>query len=70
MEHRADVDVAGVNRHLQGVGDQCGAHVRSGLPADDHPGGQVQDGSQVQPPFTGAQVGDVVDQSLPRERRR
>jgi hypothetical protein len=68
MKHRVDPDVTGVDGHLQGVGDHCGAHVRSGLPADHHPGGQIDDGSQVQPAFTGPQIGDVPDQPLTGSR--
>jgi len=34
------------------------------LTADDHPGGQVDHGGQIQPALTGAQVGDVTDQPL------
>jgi hypothetical protein len=41
--------VTGVDGHLQGVGDQRGAHVRGGLPAHHHAGGQIEDGGQVQP---------------------
>ena len=35
------------------------------LPADDHAGGQVDHGGQVQPALAGAQVGDVPDQPGP-----
>ena len=66
MKYRLIGDVAGVDRHLQGVGDQRGAHVRGGLPADHHAGGQVDDRGQVQPALAGAQVGDVPDQALSR----
>jgi hypothetical protein len=49
----------------QGVGDQAGAHVAGQLPAGHHPGGQVDDGGQVEPSLAGAQVGDVTGQTLP-----
>lgn len=48
--------------HLQSVDDQAGAQVGGGLPTDDHPGGQIDHGSQVQPPLTGTQVGNVSHQ--------
>jgi hypothetical protein len=65
MENCLIGDVAAVDRHLQGVGDQGGPHVCGGLPAHHHPGGQIDDGGQVQPAFTGAQVGDVPTSRCP-----
>ena len=50
-------------RHLQGVDHQRGAHVVGNLPAHHHARGQVDHGRQIQPPLTGAQVGDVTDQA-------
>ena len=41
----------------------------AGLPADDHPGGQVDHGGQIQPALTGFQVGDVTDEPLTRAGR-
>jgi hypothetical protein len=61
--------VATGDGHRERIGDQAGAHVLSQLPADHHPGGQIDHRGQVQPPFAGAQVRDVPDQPLPRQRR-
>lgn len=49
--------------HFQGVDDEAGAHVVGDLPAHDHAGGGVDHGRQLQPAFTGAQVGDVSHQT-------
>jgi len=43
--------------HGQGVDDQAGAHVVGHLPAQDHPGGQVEHGGQIQPSLPGTQIG-------------
>src|SRR3954449_5858759 len=56
MENGVAVDMAGIDRHLQRVGDQGGAHMAGQLPADDHPGSQVDHRGQVQPALPGAQV--------------
>ena len=53
-----------------GVDDQAGPHVVGQLPADQHPSGQVDHDGQVEPALTGAQVGDVADQPVPRGVRR
>ena len=49
--------------HGQGVGDEAGAHVLGQLPTDDHPRGRVDNGGRIRPALSGAQVGDVTDQS-------
>ncbi|GIJ63553.1 hypothetical protein Vau01_110690 [Virgisporangium aurantiacum] len=56
VEHRPGPDVAVDNGHLQGVDDQAGAHVVDQLPADDHAGGQIDHGRQVEPTFAGFEV--------------
>jgi hypothetical protein len=50
--------------HRECVGDQAGAHVLGKLPADHHPGSQVDHAGQIQPALAGAQIGDVPDQPL------
>ena len=64
MEYRVRRDEVGVEGHLQCVDDEAGAHVRGELPADDHAGGQVDHGGQVEPALAGSEVGDVADQPL------
>jgi hypothetical protein len=64
VEDRIRGDKAGVNAHLQSVDDEAGAHVVGELPADDHSGGQVDHGGQVEPALCGFEVGDVADESL------
>jgi hypothetical protein len=59
-DHAVDVPTAGGHRRLQGVGDEGGAHVLGEGPADHPPREQVDDGGQIQPALTGAQVGDVA----------
>ena len=44
----------------EGVGDQVGAQVVGGGPADDPAGGEVDDGGQVEPALPGGDVGDVA----------
>jgi hypothetical protein len=51
---------AGGHRGLERVGDKAGAHVLSDRPANHPPAEQIDDGSQIQPTLTGAQVGDVT----------
>ena len=55
--------------HLQGVEGQ--GLVDTGIqgPADDTPGEQIQDGSQVRPALSGPDVGDIGDPDLIRCRR-
>jgi hypothetical protein len=48
-------------RHLQRICDELGAHVIGHAPADDPAAEEVLDGDRVQPPLSGAQVGDVGD---------
>lgn len=50
-------------RRLQLVDDQGRAHVVGDLTAHHDARDQVDDGRQIQPPFTAAQVGDVSDQA-------
>ena len=52
--------VAGGDRVGQRVGDQFGAQVIGHGVADDAAGGDVDDGSQVQPPLPGGDIGDVA----------
>ncbi|STD61501.1 Protein of uncharacterised function (DUF2699) [Corynebacterium striatum] len=52
-------------RHLEGVADEAGAHMPGDLPVDHHACGQIDHGGEVEPSFTGAQVGDVTDQRCP-----
>jgi hypothetical protein len=68
VEDRAGRGVAAANGHVQGAGDQAGAHVIRQLPAAHHAGGQVDDGGQVEPPRTRPQAGDVTHQLLARPR--
>ncbi|GAA2104376.1 hypothetical protein GCM10009801_79960 [Streptomyces albiaxialis] len=44
----------------RGIDDQAGAQVIGGGPAHDAGGGDVDDGSQVEPAFVGGDVGDVA----------
>jgi hypothetical protein len=69
VKQRAWSEVSVGDRHVQGFDDQAGAHVRCQLPPDDHPCSQVDHGREIQPPFTGFEVGDVADQPLPRRMR-
>ena len=57
MKDRIRCDVAAVQGHLQGVGDEAGPHVRGQLPAQHHAGGEVDHGGQVQPALTSSEVG-------------
>src|SRR5215207_5261977 len=73
-DHPVDVAATGGHRGLQGVGDEFGAHVLGERPADHPSGEQVDDGGQIQPALTGAQVDtsrrSAVKQQLVRERSR
>jgi hypothetical protein len=51
-------------RHVQGGGDEFGAHVISHRIADAAFGVTIDHRRQVQPAFPGADVGDVADQFL------
>jgi hypothetical protein len=62
VEDRIGSGEACVDGHLQSVDDQRGAHVRCELPADDHAGGQVDHGREVEPALAGLEVGDVTDE--------
>jgi len=63
-EIRVFGDVAGDASHLEGVEDQAGAHVAGELPADDHPGREINHRGQVEPALAGLEVGDVADEPL------
>jgi hypothetical protein len=52
--------------HVQRVDHEAGAHVLGQLPADDHAGGQIDHGGQIQPSLAGLEVGDVADQARTR----
>lgn len=45
--------------HLQGIGDQFGAHMISDGPAHDPPGEDIEDGAAVDLAFAGGVLGDV-----------
>jgi hypothetical protein len=47
------------DRHLERVDDQCGVVTVTQRPADQPPGGEIHRGGQIQPPLTGADVGQV-----------
>ena len=47
--------------HVDGVGDELGAHVISDRPAHDAPGPGVDDDGEVDPALTAAVLGDVLD---------
>src|SRR3954451_5358888 len=64
VEDHAGVGVAGRDGVGQGVGDQVGAQVVGHRVADHTPGGDVDDGGQVEPPLPGVDVGDVLCRSL------
>jgi hypothetical protein len=49
------------DRHLEGIFDEVGAHVVAHRPSDHTTGVGIDHGGQVQPPFPGAQVGDVTN---------
>jgi hypothetical protein len=63
MKYRGGAEMTVFLRHGQGVDDQAGAHMVGGLPTDDHPSGEIDDGGQIQPTLVGAQVGDVTDET-------
>jgi hypothetical protein len=50
-----------VDRHLQRVGYELGAHVLGERPAHNLSRRQIDDGGQVRPPLPGGDVGDVTD---------
>ena len=54
MKNSVPADMTVFFRHREGVHDQAGPHVLRGLPADDHTGGQIDHGGQVQPTLVGA----------------
>jgi hypothetical protein len=49
-----------VDRHLQRVGYELGAHVLGERPAHNLSRRQIDDGGQVRPPLPGGDVGDVT----------
>jgi hypothetical protein len=53
------IGAATVQRHVQRVDDELGAHVIGHRPANDRAGVGVLNGGEVQPALPGAQVGDV-----------
>jgi hypothetical protein len=55
VEDGTSSDVAMGDRHVQRVGDYAGPQVVGRLPADDHPGGQVDHGRSTQPALPGPQ---------------
>ena len=55
-------------RHPERVEDEVGAHVRSELPADDHPAVGVEHEGEEDEAFPAAQVGKVGDPQLIRTR--
>ena len=57
-------------RHLQGVGDELGAHVICHAPAHDPAAVEVLDGDEVQPALPRAQIGDVGDPAAVRRAGR
>ena len=57
--HQPGLGAAAMDRHLQRVDDELGAHVLGQLPADDQPGAQVLHGDQVAAALPGLQVGQV-----------
>ena len=46
--------------HVDGVGDELGAHVIGDRPADDPSGPGVDDDGEVDPALAGAVLGDVL----------
>src|SRR6266487_1903672 len=59
VEDHAGAGVAGGDRVGQRTGDELGAQVIGQGVTDDAAGGDVDHGGQIQPPFPGADVGDV-----------
>ena len=51
-------------RHDQGLGDQLGGGRRAGGPADHPSRPQVDDGGQIQPAFSGVELGDISGPQL------
>lgn len=49
--------LAAMQRHLEGVEDEVGAHVGGELPADDHPAVGVEDEREKDESVPAAQVG-------------
>lgn len=59
MENEAGLGTAPAEGHVQGVGDQLGAHVVGHGPADDCSAGQVDNRGQVSETGPGPDVRDV-----------
>src|SRR5680860_309637 len=51
------------------INDQAGTHMACHGPAHDHPGGQVDDGRQIQPPGTRPQIRDIAAEPCPGDHR-
>src|SRR5699024_6105972 len=49
--------------HHQRPDTQVRAHMIGGVPADDHPGAQINDGGQIQPTLAGLKIRYIADQS-------
>src|ERR1017187_1663992 len=60
MEDHPGGRLPGGDGHVEGGGDQAGAHVPGDRPADHGPRVQVDDGGQVGPAVPGPDVGDVA----------
>jgi len=59
--HEAGPGAPAVQRHLQRVDDDLGAHVVGHRPPHDPAREGVLDGGEVEPPLPGPQVGEVGD---------
>src|ERR1035441_3649836 len=68
MEDHPGGRIAGGDGHVEGGGDQAGAHVRGDRPADDGTGVQVEDGGEVRPAVPGPDAGRVTAPAGVRQR--
>jgi hypothetical protein len=60
VEDHAGGRIPGGDGVAQRIGDQAGPQVIGHRVSHDPAGGDVDDGGQEQPPFPGAQVGDIA----------
>lgn len=69
MKNGVSGDVPGVIGHGERIDDKLGGHAIRDLPANDHPGGQIDDCRQIHPALAGTKIGDIAAQMRRGYRR-